>query len=44
MNEVSGAGGVVTYEADSGLKRQATAALIGVVALISFAVLGRRLR
>jgi hypothetical protein len=44
MNEVSAAGGIVTYEADSGLKRQATAALIGVVALLSFAVLGRRLR
>jgi hypothetical protein len=44
MNEVSAAEGVVTYEADSGLKRQAIAALIGVVALLSFAVLGRRLR
>lgn len=44
MNEVSAAQGVVTYEANGVLQREAVASLIAVMALLAIAVLGRRLR
>jgi len=44
MNQVSADDGKVTYAADGGLRGQATAVLVGVMALMGLAVLGRRLR
>jgi GT2 family glycosyltransferase len=41
-NEVAGDLGVATYSADTGLRNQAIAVVIGVVMLIALAVIGRR--
>jgi hypothetical protein len=44
MNQVSATEGIVTYEQDGALRAQAVAAFVGLIALLSFAILGRRLR
>ena len=44
MNQVSAIEGIVTYEQDGALRVQAVASFVGLIALLSLAILGRRLR